>query len=160
MLSWFQTFAVFWMLYAFFWVIPRRLNFICQRFGTRCLFHLHRRVGMKNFFMKMEQTECFETLAYKFQTPGNYPEESIRHDIISCWTHGYLSCLYIINFEHTFVYYDRILSVTELTDVYYNSISSVSVHTVIYHDRILSVLNAHLLWEDIISCWTRRCLSW
>jgi hypothetical protein len=24
------------MLYAFFWVIPRRLNFICQRFGTLC----------------------------------------------------------------------------------------------------------------------------
>ena len=45
---WFQTFAVFWMLYAFFWVIPRRLNFICRHFGTLCLFHLHRQVGMKN----------------------------------------------------------------------------------------------------------------
>jgi hypothetical protein len=33
------------MLYVFFWVIPRRLNFICRRFGTRCLFHLHRQVG-------------------------------------------------------------------------------------------------------------------
>ena len=31
--------------YAFFWVIPRRLNFICRRFGTLCLFHLHRQVG-------------------------------------------------------------------------------------------------------------------
>ena len=40
--SWFQTFAMFWMLYAFFWVIPRRLNFICRHFGTLCLFHLHR----------------------------------------------------------------------------------------------------------------------
>jgi len=27
--SWFQTFAMFWMLYAFFWVILRRLNFTC-----------------------------------------------------------------------------------------------------------------------------------
>jgi len=27
----------------------------------------------------MEQTECFETSAYKVQTPGNYPEESIQH---------------------------------------------------------------------------------
>ena len=44
--SWFQTFAVFWKLYAFFWVIPRRLNFISRRFGTLCLFHLHRRIGM------------------------------------------------------------------------------------------------------------------
>jgi hypothetical protein len=35
--SWFQTFAVFSMLYVFFWVIPRRLNFICRRFGTLCL---------------------------------------------------------------------------------------------------------------------------
>ena len=26
-LSWFQTFAVYWMLYAFFWVIPRCLKF-------------------------------------------------------------------------------------------------------------------------------------
>jgi len=29
--------------------------------------------------MKMEQTECSETSAYKIQTPGNYPEESTRH---------------------------------------------------------------------------------
>ena len=43
--SWFQTLAVFWILCAFFWVIPRRLNFICRRFGTLCLFHLHRQVG-------------------------------------------------------------------------------------------------------------------
>jgi len=24
------------MLYVFFWVIPRRLNFICRRFETLC----------------------------------------------------------------------------------------------------------------------------
>jgi hypothetical protein len=29
--------------------------------------------------MKMEQTECSETLAYKIQMLGNYPEESIQH---------------------------------------------------------------------------------
>jgi len=29
--------------------------------------------------MKMEQTECSETSAYKLQTPGNYPKESIQH---------------------------------------------------------------------------------
>jgi hypothetical protein len=39
--SWFQAFDVFWMLNAFFWAIPRRLNVICRRFGTFCLFHLH-----------------------------------------------------------------------------------------------------------------------
>ena len=30
--------------------------------------------------MKTEQTECSETSAYKIQTPGNYPEESIQQD--------------------------------------------------------------------------------
>jgi len=29
--------------------------------------------------MKMEQIECSETSAYKIQTPGNYPKESIQH---------------------------------------------------------------------------------
>jgi hypothetical protein len=29
--------------------------------------------------MKMEQTECSETLAYKIQMLGDYPEESTEH---------------------------------------------------------------------------------
>ena len=33
--------------------------------------------------MKMEQTVCSETSTYKIQTPGNYPEESIKHFGIS-----------------------------------------------------------------------------
>jgi hypothetical protein len=32
---------------CFFWIIPWRLQFKCQSFGTLCLFHLHGRVGMK-----------------------------------------------------------------------------------------------------------------
>ena len=50
--SWFQTFAVFWLLYAFFWVIPRRLNFICRRFGTLGIFHLHRQSVSKRRHIK------------------------------------------------------------------------------------------------------------
>ena len=34
------------MLHAFFWVITRRLEFICRCFGTLCLFHLHRQVDV------------------------------------------------------------------------------------------------------------------
>jgi hypothetical protein len=55
-------------LYALFWVIPQRLNFIYQHFGTLCLFHLHE-----------DGTVCSKTLAHKIQQPGNYPEESIQH---------------------------------------------------------------------------------
>jgi hypothetical protein len=33
-LPWYRTFAVLWMSYSFFRVIPRRLNFMCRRFGT------------------------------------------------------------------------------------------------------------------------------
>jgi hypothetical protein len=31
-ISWFQTFAVFWMLYAFFWVIPPASEFYMPTF--------------------------------------------------------------------------------------------------------------------------------
>ena len=44
--SWFQAFVVFCMLYAFFWVITRCLDFICRCFGTLCLFHLYRQVDV------------------------------------------------------------------------------------------------------------------
>ena len=36
------------MLHAFSCVISQRPNFICLRFGTLCLFLLHKQVGMKN----------------------------------------------------------------------------------------------------------------
>jgi hypothetical protein len=60
------------MVYAFFWVIPQCLNFICRRFGTLCLFHLHRP-------MKMEQTEHSKMLAYKIRTLGNHPKGRLQH---------------------------------------------------------------------------------
>jgi hypothetical protein len=34
--------------------------------------------------MKMEQTERSETLAYKIQTPGNYPEKAYKTQL-SVW---------------------------------------------------------------------------
>jgi len=47
------------------------------------LFHLQRPMKMELLHtylcMKMEQTGCSEMSAYKIQTPGNYPEESIKH---------------------------------------------------------------------------------
>ena len=34
------------LYYVFFWVVPRRLNYICRRFGTLYLFHPHRPMKM------------------------------------------------------------------------------------------------------------------
>jgi len=33
--------------------------------------------------MKMKQTNCYETSAYKIQTPGNDPKERIQQDVTS-----------------------------------------------------------------------------
>jgi hypothetical protein len=46
---------------------------VLRVFGTLYLFHLHRQV-----FAYEHKTECSETSAYKIQTPGNYPKESIQ----------------------------------------------------------------------------------
>jgi len=75
-------------------VIPRRLNFICRRFGTLCLFHLHRQV-----MMKMERTECSETSAYKIQTPGNRPKGSIQQFSVV-----FLQTIYSENREKMFLW--------------------------------------------------------
>jgi hypothetical protein len=55
-----------------FWVIPWRLKFKYQRFGTLSLLHLHSP-------MKMEQTECSEVLTLKLQKLGNQQEEGIHN---------------------------------------------------------------------------------
>jgi hypothetical protein len=80
--SWFQTFAVFWTLYVFFWVFPRRQIMICRRFGTLCQFHLQGLVVeysvLYNQPLKMEMTEGSETSANHNLTPGKYPKEYIQ----------------------------------------------------------------------------------
>jgi hypothetical protein len=69
------------MLYSFFWVITRLLNFMCRRYGTLCQLHLYRWYSDVVFTppMEMELTGCFETSAYKIQTPENHPIERIQH---------------------------------------------------------------------------------
>ena len=83
--NWTKFQTAWFLLYVLFWVISWHLNFICRRFGTLCLFHLHRQVGV-------------EMSAYKIQTPGNYPEENTQHTehgkslksrtLDFCWTEG------------------------------------------------------------------------
>jgi hypothetical protein len=55
------------MLYSFFWVIPQHLNLLFKQ----------EEVFLLTPPMKMELTECSETLAQKIQTPENHPKERI-----------------------------------------------------------------------------------
>jgi len=52
------------LLYVFFWVIPRRLNFYVPTFRNT---------------LSVPSCVCSETSVYKIQTQGNYPEKSIQH---------------------------------------------------------------------------------
>ena len=55
-----------------FWLEPELFPYkIVQHFSNPVILHTY-------FLIKMEQTECSETSAYKIQMPGNYPEESIK----------------------------------------------------------------------------------
>ena len=86
------------MLYAFFWVIPRHLNFICRCFRILCLFHLPRRVGMKcdwveNVVVFIREIVWLKNslshLAQAIFEPGNYPKESIQQYTVfspKAWT--------------------------------------------------------------------------
>ena len=49
-------------LYYFFWVIPRHLNFIYLRFGTLCLFHLHRRCEQEESFNNCYRIQKIQVL--------------------------------------------------------------------------------------------------
>jgi len=60
---------------------PASEFYMCRCFGKPCLSHIHRWCKQEDLTppMKMEQTGCSETSAYKFQTPVNHPKERIGH---------------------------------------------------------------------------------
>jgi hypothetical protein len=78
MILFYQNTCIKWisMLYAFFWVICRRLKFICQCFGTLSVPSSGRQVPAR---LWRSNRQCSKTLAYKLQRLANHPEESIQH---------------------------------------------------------------------------------
>ena len=64
--SWFQTFAVFWMLYASFWVIPLRLSYNAGQLPRRK--HTTNYVFMKQIFISQDW-ECLFVRNFIFQPP-------------------------------------------------------------------------------------------
>ena len=108
-ISWFQTFAVFCMLYVFFWIIshtrPRPLcgllplhYLLCNRTHPYAVTLLTIGFSSQTFSCWLPKlfsnlvilhlpayedgTECSETSVYKIQTLGNYPKENIQHTYI------------------------------------------------------------------------------
>jgi len=78
------------LLYAFFWVITRRLNFLCRRFGT--LFHLHRR-PMKNEqsapkrrHIKFRRLGITQEKAYNIQNKAKVWNLAILQDNELCYS--------------------------------------------------------------------------
>jgi hypothetical protein len=59
------------LLYAFFWVIPRHLNIVCQRFGTLCSIFI-------GAYEDGTDRVC-RNVVNKIQMPRNHPEESVEH---------------------------------------------------------------------------------
>ena len=68
-LSLFHTFAVFWMLYYFFWA----WNLCADVSEHRFVF-----IGGVSRSASEDGGECSETSARKFQTPGNHQKERIQ----------------------------------------------------------------------------------
>lgn len=62
------------LLYSFFWVIPRRLYFMCRRCGTPCSIFI---VSVDNNTTYEDWTECSGKSAHKIQTLGTHIKERI-----------------------------------------------------------------------------------
>jgi len=101
--SWFQTFAAFWILYAFFWVIPRLLNFICRRFGTLCLFHLHRQVG--TCLWRWNRQSVPKRRHIKFRS-RRIPRKSIQQILCVCFLFSHEHARIILSITTYPIHYD------------------------------------------------------
>jgi len=85
-----NTYEISYYLLYLFLVIPRRLNFICRRFGTLCPFHLHRQVGMK-----MEQSVP-KRRHIKFRRQGITKKKTYNiQNTAKVWNQGYYLLIYI-----------------------------------------------------------------
>jgi hypothetical protein len=74
----FQTYAVFWMLCSFYWVILRSLKFMCRCFGTLCQLNLHNQEACLHRLWRWNW-QCPETSVRKIPAPGNSLKERIQH---------------------------------------------------------------------------------
>ena len=76
------------MAYVFFWVIPRRLNFIYRRFGT--LFHLHRQVDTPTCLWRWNRQSVPKRRHIKFRRRGITQKKSYNiQNTAKVWNQKY-----------------------------------------------------------------------
>jgi len=93
------------MLYSFFWIIPRRLNFVCQRFGTVCLsvrlFHLLRQVGTLLYLQRLwrwNRQSVPKRLHTKFRRRGiTQKKEYNIQNTAKVWNQETITCRSIVH---------------------------------------------------------------
>jgi hypothetical protein len=111
-----------WILYVFFWVINRRLNFICRRFGTLCLFHLHRQVGVLYTYLPMKKGQSVPKRRHiKFRWRGITQKKTYNiQNTAKVWNQEYLNTIpffhdNITYFQSNSVYRDLKFSSLNIT---------------------------------------------
>ena len=96
------------LLYVFFWVILRRLNFVCLHLPA-C----------------EDGTECSETSAYEIQTPGNYPKEKTYNiqNTAKVWNQEYFTRYFCLILTKTWIFSTRIWKIL-LHQISYKSVQT------------------------------------
>jgi len=75
-------------VYAFFWVIPQRLNCICRRFGTLCLFLWRWDSVPKRRHIKFRRRGINHKKVYKIENTAKVWNQEIK--LIWCFCNEYL----------------------------------------------------------------------
>jgi len=69
-------------LYAFFWLIPQRLNFVCRRFRSLCLFHLHREVNVPTHLWRWNRQSVPKCRHIKFRRRRITQKKAYNYSIL------------------------------------------------------------------------------
>ena len=92
------SYTVIFLLFVCLWHVPS-----CDSQGSMgciyvCMCRTHTYLPMK-----MEQTECCKTSAYKLQTPGNYPEKNIQHSSTSSPCKISYDAIFTLSYTNTYM---------------------------------------------------------
>jgi hypothetical protein len=103
-------------LNSFFWVISRRLNFLCRRFGTHCQFHLHRRCPLHQLW-RWNWQSVPKGRHIKFRQGITQKKEFNVQNRAKVWKQEW----------YKYIYYSQKLQICHLNDLKTNTRTSASL---------------------------------